>query len=95
MKFEKYSYETVAELLAYLAENESFDSLRAVKNVTTDELRELLQDMASQLREKAKDTPIMRKSQLQKKDLAYKTHQVISKLTPQEEEILFKTFKIS
>lgn len=95
MKFEKYSYETVAELLAFLADHESFDSIRTVKNVSSDDIRELFHDMAGQLRDQAKNTPIMRKSQLQQKDLAYKTHQVISKLTPQEEEILFKTFKIS
>lgn len=95
MKFAKYSPDTIAELLIHLAEHETFPSLKGTKNFSDADVKEIFNDMAGQLMEESKDIPIMRKSQVKQQDLPYKTHKVISKLSPQEEEILFKTFKIS
>lgn len=95
MKFEAYSHDTVAELLDFIAQHEEFESVRSIRNVTSDDIQAILREIAGQLREEAKNSPIMRKSQIRQQDLTYKTNQVISKLTPQEEEILFKSFKIS
>jgi hypothetical protein len=95
MNFKNYSQDMVAELLVYLADHENFDSIKTLKNISKQDVVALFQDMAGQLKEHSLKQPLMRKSHVKQEDLTDKTSKVIAKLTPQEEEILFKSFKIS
>lgn len=95
MKFANFSQEAVAELLIYLADHEDFKSIQDMKNITKGDVKNMLAELAEHLKEKAEKQPIMRKSQLKQKQLGVNTSQVISKLTPKEEEILFQSFRIS
>lgn len=94
MKFSKFSGETVAELLRYLSQNEEFVSLKGLKTIQKKDVVELFQELASHLQDQALQQPIVRKSQVSNKDLGSKTSNVISKLTPDEEDRLLKSFKI-
>lgn len=85
----------VAELLEYLAENESFASVKGFYSIKPNDVRSVLDELANQIRDLSVDEPIMRRSQVKEKDLASKTSQAISKLSPKEEEVLFRSFKIS
>lgn len=85
----------VAELLIYLADNENFDSLKGLKTISKQDVVALLQDMAGQLKEHSLKQPLMRKSHVKQEHLTDKTSKVIANLTPQEEDVLFKSFKIS
>ena len=95
MKFSKFTADTVAELLVHLADHESFASLKGLKHVSKSDVQTVLLEIAGNLKESGAQQPLMRKSQLGQKDLAQKTTQAISKLTPKEEEILLKSFRIS
>ncbi len=94
MKFSKFSGETVAELLVYLAEHEDFGSIKTLKAIQKKDVVEILRELAGQLQDQAGLEPIMRTSQMTQKHLDSKTTQVIAKLTPQEETQLLKSFKI-
>lgn len=94
MKFKDYNLETIAELLTHLAEKESFLSLRGT-NFNKEEVKALLLDMALQLKEQNDAVFMNAKEQVSQRELTDNVYKVISKLTPQEEKILFRTFKIS
>lgn len=95
MKFTEYSPDTVAELLIYLADQEGFASLKNIKNWDKGQVKSVFYEMAQQLKSTATREPIVRKSQLNEQDFGDRTRRVMNKLTPQEEEILLKSFKIS
>lgn len=95
MKFTKFSSDMVAELLTHLADYEKFASLKGINNVTKIDIQTMLGELAEQVRATSDRQPIVRKSQLSNKDLAQKTSHAISKLTPKEEELLLKSFRIS
>lgn len=94
MEFSKFSGETVAELLVYLSDHEDFNSLKGLKTIQKKDVVDVLRELAKQLQTQAEQAPIVRKSQVTQKDLGSKTSTVISKLTPDEENRLLKSFKI-
>jgi len=95
MKFKKFSPETVAELLIHLAEKENFDSLKGITEFSKKDVQKLFAEIADQLKELSENEPHMRKEHVSQKDLTDNVYKVISRLSPQEENLLFKTFKIS
>lgn len=94
MKFKKFSLNTVAELLTFLADRESFDSTKDIKNISKDDVRLIFSEISTQLKEMAHNQPVLNKFELKKEILSEKTNQVLSNLAPHEEEALFKSFKI-
>ncbi|MCP5464948.1 MAG: hypothetical protein H7A33_07995 [Deltaproteobacteria bacterium] len=92
---QKYSAETVAELLIHLAQNENFSSLKNIGAFTKKDVTAILNDLASDLKEQASKQPLTTRESVKQSDLTDNVHRVISKLSPQEESILFKSFKIS
>ena len=94
MKFKKFSPNTVAELLTFLAEHENFESTREIKNISREDVRLVFSEISTQLKEVAQKQPVLNKFELKKEILTEKTNQVLSNLAPHEEEALFKSFKI-
>lgn len=94
MKFKKFSPDTVAELLTFLADRESFESTREIKNISREDVRLVFSEIAAQLKEVAQKQPVLNKFELKKEILSEQTNQVLSNLAPHEEEALFKSFKI-
>ena len=94
MKFSKFTPEMVSELLLHLADHERFSSLKPL-NLTKDDIQTMLHEVADQIKEATQDGPVVSRSQIKKKDFASQTSRVISHLSPLEEDILLKSFKIS
>ena len=94
MEFKKFSAETVAELLEFLADHESFESINKIKNITPDDVHELMQELASGLRKPEFDKTIIQREAARKPEFSFNTSQVLDKLSAQEEDALFKSFKI-
>lgn len=95
MKFSKFSTDMVAELLVYLADHDKFESLKGFRDISRADVQNVLEELAEQVQQSGERQPLVRKTQLSDKELAQKTTQVISKLTPREEEILLRSFRIS
>jgi hypothetical protein len=95
MKFSQFSPDTVAELLVYLADQESFGSLKNLKNWSRQEVKTVFVELANHLKEASNKEPMVRRSQLKPEEFGDKTRKLINKLTPEEEDILLRSFKIS
>lgn len=95
MKFTKFSPDLVSELLVHFADNEAFPSLKDMPSISRGDVQNMLVELAEQVRELGGKEPLMRKSQLSQKDLTPNTTRAIAKLSPKEEEQLFKSFRIS
>ncbi|MBU0506033.1 MAG: hypothetical protein ABII18_07715 [bacterium] len=94
MEFKKYSPETIAELLIYIADHEQLACVDSLNSFTKAEVRHVMHELANNLKEIAGAHPITRRETV-KSDLTDNVFKVISKLSPQEENLLFKSFKIS
>lgn len=95
MEFKNFSPETVAELLIYLADNDKFDSLKNLKEFSKGDVTNVLRELADQLKTVAATQPVLKKENVRQKDLTDNINRVVGKLTPHEENLLFKSFKIS
>lgn len=95
MKFKNHNPETVAELLVHLADNEAFASIKQLKSWNKQEIVTILYELSDLLKEESKTGSMLNRAQLRQKDFGFKTTEVISQLSPQEEDVLFKSFKIS
>lgn len=95
MKFSKFSHDMVAELMVHLAENESFVSIHKVKDVSRSDIKTLFYEIAEEVKKISDTLPVVNRSEIRKSDLSDSTHDVISHLSPQEENILLRSFKIA
>ncbi|HLD43835.1 MAG TPA: hypothetical protein VJC18_00250 [bacterium] len=95
MEFKKFSPEVVAELLIFLADHEDFNSINGLAPITKQEVKGLLKEIADNLKEHLDKQVVSRKETVKQSDLTDNVYKVISRLTPHEENQLFKTFKIS
>jgi len=95
MKFSKFSLETVSELLVYLADHEKFNSLSKLQSFNKSDVTQLFRELADNINEQAKKHPVLSRDAISQKELTDNTHKVIGNLSPQEENILFKSFRIS
>ncbi len=94
MKFKNFTKETVYELLTYLAENEDFSSLETLKSFSKKEVVEILKEIALGLKEEMNTEEVGARPSLSDTNLSPKTISVLSSLSPKEELLLFKTFKV-
>lgn len=95
MKFSKYSVDMVAELLEYMADHEDFADLRGIVNLSKSDIQTVLTELAQQVRAQGGKEPLLRRSQINQSDLTANVSQVISKLSPKEEEQLLRSFRIA
>ncbi len=95
MEFKKYSPDTIAELLIFLADNESFSSLKGLPSFSKAEVSSILHEVANNLKSASHNQITISKDSVKQKEMTDNIHKVISKLTPHEENILLKSFKIS
>lgn len=95
MEFKKHSSDTVAELLIYLADHEDFSSLKGLKEFSKSEVKNLFHELANHLKEVSVNEPLLRKETVKNRDLTDNMHKVIAKLSPHEENLLFRSFRIS
>lgn len=94
MKFKNITKEAVCELLLYLAEHEEFESLKSLKAFTKEEMQEVLREIAIQLKEELTDEGGSQRPHYQEYNLSPKALSLISCLSPREELLLFKSFKL-
>lgn len=83
--------DTLAELLLFLNEHESFDSLKKLGTVSRQALSAALQALATQLRSAVPaeaSVPELRDW----KELAEPYREILAKLTPREAQLLLKGF---
>lgn len=95
MKFSKFSNEMVAELLTHLADHEKFASLKGLRDISPSDVQELFYELSSSLKENSQNQPVVSRAAVNKKDFSATTNQVISHLSPNEEDMLLKSFKIA
>ncbi len=94
MQFQDYSKEAVCELLLFLADHEDFSSLQATEGFHKKDVKDVLKQIAAQLRhELAEDLPPQR-PQYNQLSLSTKAMSLVSCLSPREEMLLFKSFKV-
>ena len=94
MKFKNMSREAVTELLLYLAENEPFSSLTAFKGLNLEDVQEVFREMAFQLKEEVTEEGGSQRPQYSSFNLSPKAMALISALSPREEMLLFKSFRL-
>lgn len=94
MKFSKFTPEMVSELLVHLADHERFSSLKPL-HLAKGDIQNMLHEIADQIKEVTQNGPVVNRSQIKKEDFTSQTSRVISHLSPLEEDILLKSFKIS
>lgn len=89
------SREAVTELLLFLADNEAFPSLSGLKGLTREDVSEVLREMAFQLRDEVTDGDgSSQRPQYSSFKLSPKAMALISALSPREEMLLFKSFRL-
>lgn len=95
MKFKNFTKEAVYELLLYLAENEEFQSVKSLKGVKKEDVYGVLQEIADQLKQEvAGEEGLNQRPHYPDFNLSPKAMALISSLSPREEMLLFKSFKI-
>lgn len=95
MKFKNFSKEAVSELLVYLSESEEFQSIRAVTGFSKKDVCEVLEEIAIQLKqESVTEEGMNQRPNYPDFNLSPKAMALISSLSPREEMLLFKSFKI-
>ncbi len=94
MKLKNFSADTVSELLIYLAEHEEFPSLKNLREFKKEEVCDMLKELAQSLKEASLTEGGFQKADLNGFELSSKALSLISALSPREENILFKSFKL-
>ncbi|MBF0106024.1 MAG: hypothetical protein HQM16_11935 [Deltaproteobacteria bacterium] len=95
MQFDKFSPDTISELLIFLAEHEQFESLKSIKNISKADVSTLLKDLANQINDMTAKSTMINKDTLTRREFPEAVNRVVSKLTPQEENLLLKSFGVS
>jgi hypothetical protein len=94
MKFSKATKEAVTELLTYLAEQENFKSFSTAHGFDKEEIKEVLLEIAVQLKKEASEEMPNQRVNYNEFELSPKALSLISCLSPREEMLLFKTFRL-
>lgn len=94
MKFKNHSHEAISELLLLLAEKETFDSLKGLREFKQEEVSDILKEIAIALKEESLTEGGGNKADLSSFELTSQALSLISSLSPREETILFKSFKL-
>lgn len=94
MKFSNISKEAVSELLNYLAEHEEFTSMNALRAFSKQEIREVLYEISRQLKSEVIEEGPHQRPHYPDYHLSPKALALISCLSPREEMLLFKSFKL-
>lgn len=83
--------ETIAELLIYLAENESFSSVKKLGTFDISSVKATLKNLAKKLQDEEKATPIDFKKI---KGIDQRTREILETLSPQESKQLLRAFSL-
>ena len=94
MRFKDVTKDAVCELLFYLAENEDFCSLSKLKTFSKSEVSEIIKEIAFQLKSEMADEGPQQKQNNSNYGLSSKALSLVSCLSPREELLLFKSFKL-
>ncbi len=94
MKFKNHSLEAISELLLFLAEKETFDSLKGVREFKREDIAEIFKEIALSLRDESLTEGGSQRADLSSFELTSQALSLISSLSPREETILFKSFKL-
>lgn len=94
MKFSKATKEAVTELLTLLADQEDFKSLSAAQGFEKEEIKEVLLEIATQLKKEADEEVPSGRVNYNDFEFTPKALSLISCLSPREEQLLFKTFRL-
>lgn len=95
MELKTYTKDAVAELLVYLADNEDFKSAAKLKSFSNKDIKNVLRELADSIKADAARDVLVHKSELSQKDYSANLNKVVSSLSPHEENLLFKSFRIS
>lgn len=94
MKLKNISNETASELLLYLVEHEDFPSLKGLKTFSKEEVIEILKEISLMLKEASVQEAGFQKADVSGFELSSQALSLISCLSPREETILFKSFRL-
>lgn len=95
MNFKHHTKDAVAELLNYLADHEDFKSIKQLKSFTKGDVTALFREMAESLKNESAKEPLISKQDIKQKEFSPNLNRVVSGLSPHEESLLFKSFRIS
>jgi len=94
MKFKDFSASTVAELLNFLADHEKFESIKQLGEVSSSQVKDILRTISAQLKDSEVADSTYNKADVGSFELSSQAMQLVSCLSPREETILFKSFKL-
>ena len=94
LQFQKLSKEAVCELLSFLQENEEFSSLKSLKGISKQDVRGVLEEIVTQLQKELIEEMPAQKPNYSDHSLSSDAMSLISCLSPREEMLLFKSFKL-
>lgn len=94
MKLEQISNEALAELLLYLAENEEFQSVKRLKGFSVADVKGVMMALAEQIKKIKPEPEGPHRPQYDKLQLSPKALALLSSLSPREEMLLFRSFKV-
>jgi hypothetical protein len=95
MTFKKYEPEMVCEFLLMLAEKGDFDKITSeFKDIRDDDIRMILKEVSEYLSKRLVEEIPSQRPQYSHLNLSQKAMSVVSCLSPREEMILFKSFKV-
>ncbi len=94
MKFKDFSCSTVGELLTYLADNEKFESVKQLGEMSPNQVKDILRVIAAELKKSDVMDSAYNKADVGSFELSSQAMKLVSCLSPREETILFKSFKL-
>lgn len=94
MKFKEFSTGTVVELLNFLADYEKFESVKQLGEMSTNQVKDILRTIATQLKDTEVADSTYNKADIGSFELSSQAMKLVSCLSPREETILFKSFKL-
>lgn len=93
MKFKHMNPDAVCELLIHLAEHEDFKSIKAL-GLKEDDVRDVLHEMAAQLKLAITAETSGTRPDYSQLNLSTEAMSLLSSLSPREEMLLFKSFRL-
>lgn len=94
MRLKEYSKEEAAEILSYLAKEDPFLSLNGTKWIRVEQVRKLLQEISEHLEQEAQGERT-EEVDFMNEGLSLQAKQILSTLSPREERLLLRSFKVN
>ncbi len=94
MRFSQYSLDEAIQVLHYLAAEDPLVSLKEVPEFDAAKVKALLKEISVFLEDRAQEERKREESMLQE-GLSFEARQIMAALSPREERVLYRAFKLN